>query len=91
MSSGQPPFDHLAEIEQQVPAIRYLHGLTGADGGTTSIVGCPVAGDHGDLLLPVQPCCRDLGRTVGQQFDDAPPLEVDRDRAVGAPLADRPA
>ena len=45
---------------------------------------------HLDGGLRAQPVAQRLGLPVGQQVDDAASLEVDDDRAVGLPAAQRP-
>ena len=58
--------------------------------GVPGVRAGPIAGDHLDAGMLVQPCRQRLGAPVGQQRDRATPLEVNQYGPVAMPLADRP-
>jgi hypothetical protein len=87
---GQPPLDHLPDVEQQVPAVGDLHRLRRACCGATAVLGRAVARDDLDPWAASQPSGERPGRAVRQEVGDPPPLEVDQDGAVRPAFAPRP-
>lgn len=90
MDAGEPALDHLAGVEQQVPAVGDLHGLGRAQRGAARIFGRAVACHEPDLRLAAEPGGPGLGRAVGQQIDGTTTFEIDHDGPVGSTLAQRP-
>ena len=90
VDAGKPALDHLASVEQKVPAVRDLDGLGRAHRGAARVFGRAVARDKPDLRLPSKPGGERRGRTVRQEVEGTPAFEVDEDGPVGAPFAQRP-
>ncbi len=90
MGAGQPAFDHLSCVDQQMPAVGDVCRLAGAFGRAAGVFGRAVARDDPDPRPAPQPVRERRAGAVRQQIGDAPPLQVDQDGAIGAPLLERP-
>ena len=71
----------IAEIAQQMPAIRNLDGVGCALSGTVGVGAGAIARDEGHARVLPQPHRQGLGLTVGKQIHHAVALQVDQDRA----------
>ena len=74
--------DRIAEVAQQVPAIRDLDRLRRALPHAVRIGAGPVARDNLDAWVLAQPRGKRVGLTVGPEIDDRVALQIDEDRAV---------
>jgi hypothetical protein len=90
MDGEEPAFKHLARIGEQVPSVGNLGRLTSAVGGGTSIFGGAIPRHYGDAGVVAQPAGNGVGGSIGQQVKDTTTFQVDEDRAIGPPLAQRP-
>ena len=90
MSAMEPPFNSLAHVSEQMPAVSDLTGLWRAEVHASGVFGRAVPGDGGDAGVPLEPTGQGRGRTIWQQVDDPTAIQVDRDRPVAAALSKRP-
>lgn len=84
---GECPFGGLAQVVPEVPPVRDLDGLWGADGGAFGEEWRPVPADDLDARPFGEPGSQAGRLPVRQQIDGAPGLDVDEDSAVVAALA----
>ncbi len=84
------PDEHLAEIVEQVPAVRDLDRTGRAFRDRAGVLGRAVACDDLDARVSAEPRCDGRRRPVWEQVNWPPRFEVDQDRAPGAALAPRP-
>src|SRR4051794_31222742 len=86
--------EHTAEritaVAQQMPPVGDLNGLLRSLAGSLGVGAGPIAHDDLDRRMVLEPRGQGLGRTVGQQVDPAPALEVTEDRAVAPAFAPGP-
>jgi len=82
--------DHLPRVLEQVPTVGDLHRSRRAHSGALGVDLRAVARDDLDPGVLAQPLGEALGRTIVQQRDGSPTLQIDEDGAVGMPLAARP-
>lgn len=82
--------EDLAEVVEQVPAVRDLERAGGTFGDRPSVLGRAVTGDDFDAGMGAEPRRDRVGRPVRQEIDGPPPLEVDEDRPPRSPSAPRP-
>ena len=80
----------LAEIAEEVPSIRYLHGVRCALPGGISIGAGTVTGDNLDPVVTPQPGRKRVGLAVGQKVDDLVAFQVDQDGPVVLAAPPRP-
>jgi len=80
--AGQPTLDHLPQVQQQVPAVRDLHGPRRPEPDAAGVLGRAVAGDGPDPAMAPEPVGQRRGAPVRQQVDHAMPLQVDEDGPV---------
>lgn len=90
MGPGEPSFDSLSHIEEQVPAVSHLQGLGSPDGSSSRVLGGAVTRDDANPGLPAQPRGDRCTGAVGEEVNDASLLQVDQNGAIGAPLLDGP-
>jgi len=76
MNAGQPAFNHLAQVLEQVPPIGHLNRAGSAPGTAAGILGGTVAGDHRDRVTVLEPIRQRLGGAVGQQIDHGAMREI---------------
>jgi hypothetical protein len=79
--------EDLAEIAEQVKAIRYLDGLWRPVSRASGIVLGAVAGNDFDPGMGAQPCGHSLGRALRQKIDRALLFEIHQDGAIDPALA----
>ena len=82
--------DGVAEVAQQVPAVRDLDRARGAAADAVGVGAGAVAGDDFDARVRLQPPRQRLGPPVGQQVHNAAPLEVHEDGPVAMAAAPGP-
>jgi hypothetical protein len=75
--------ESFGEVLQQVKAIGDLDRLGGTLPGPVRVCSGPIAGDHADAGMGLQPEGAGLGLTIGQKGERAPPLEVNQHGAIG--------
>ena len=80
----------LAEIAEEVPSIRDLHGLRCALPDGISIGAGTVTGDNLDPVVTPQLGRERVGLAVGQKVDDLVAFQVDQDRPVVLAAPPRP-
>jgi len=80
----------VAEIAQEVPAIRHLDCIGGTLADAVCIRARTVTGDDLDPGVLTQPHCECLGLAVWQEFHDRVAFEIDEDGAVAVPSPPRP-
>lgn len=90
MDAGQPSPDHLAQVDQQVPAVGDLDRLRGAQADAAGVLGRAVPCHHLDGVVFAQPSRQGLRSAVGQEIDNAARFQVDQNGPVGLPLPERP-
>jgi hypothetical protein len=83
-------FDGLAQVLQQVPAIRNLLSLGGAGRRRLGVGRRTVPADHLDPGMGLEPSRHGIRSTVGEEVEDVPSFQVHDDRAVALSLAPRP-
>jgi hypothetical protein len=86
----QQPLDRLAQVLQQVPAVRDLKRLRRPFGGGLGVGRPAVAGDDLDAGVFLQPRRQRGAVPAHQDVEDAAALQVDEDGAVALALADGP-
>lgn len=82
--------DGVAQVAQQMPAIRDLDGIRGALARTVGIGAGPIARDHLYTGVLAQPGGQSLGLAVWQEVNDGVALQVDQRRAVVVAAAPGP-
>jgi hypothetical protein len=88
--AGPPALDQLPNMAQAMPAVGHGRRLGSPQRGGAGVLGRAVPRAHLDPRPPAPPGRARLGGAVGQEVDDAAPLEVDQDGAVGPALPQRP-
>jgi hypothetical protein len=88
--NGEPALEHLAHVQQEVPAVGDLHGPGEGGRDRARVFGRAVAGHERHLGMATQPARERRPTSVGQEVHDAPGVQVDEDGAVRLPFADRP-
>ena len=79
--------DHVAEVAQQMEAVRHLDRLRRAPARAVGVLPAPVAADDRDLRVLPQPRRDSRRRPIGQEVDESVPLQIDQHRPVAPPLA----
>ena len=84
------PLECLLEVEQQMEPISHLLGLGSSFASTLCIGSCTVTADHFDSRMSSEPGFQCLSLPVWQELYNTVSLQVDEERTVGLPLAERP-
>lgn len=91
---GLVPLDDSAQglgsVDEQVPAIRDLRRRRCSRARGLGVGSRTVAADDGHARMGGEPVPHRCRRAAGQQIDDAPPLQVTHDGAVGSAAPPRP-
>ena len=80
----------ITAVAQQMPPVGDLNGPRRSLAGSIGVGAGPIADDDLDRWMVLEPRGQGLGRTVGQQVDAAPALEITEDRAVALAFAPGP-
>src|SRR5689334_21128294 len=72
----------IAEIAQQVPSVGGLQSIGGAQASGFRVAARPIADDHLDTGMPLQPVRHHFSLALRQQVDGATALQVANDGAV---------
>ena len=80
----------VAQVAQDVPAVRDLAGLRGAVADSVGVGPGPVPGDHLDAGMPPQPGSQRARLSVWQQVDHFIAFQIHEHRAVAMATAQRP-
>ncbi len=87
--AGDRPFDRLAEVVPEVPAIGNLHCLGRARASALRVGASSVSADDLDARMLDQSITERLGLVVGQQVDGLAGVHVHEHRAVELPTTER--
>lgn len=90
VNTGQPAFNHLLQVLEQVPPISHLNCVGSAQGTAAGILGGTVAGGHRDRVTVVEPLRQRLGGAVRQQINHTVRPQINQDSAVAPPFPQRP-
>jgi len=88
--AAQQPFERIAQIAEQMPAVGNLHRLRRALPRRLRIGPATIPANDLYLRMRLQPGSHRGGGAVRQQVDHPVRFQVHQDRAVGVPLAARP-
>jgi hypothetical protein len=80
----------VAQVAQDVPAVRDLAGLRGAGASPVGVRAGPVPGDHLDARVPPQPSGQRARLPIRQQVDHLVAFQVHEHRAVAVAAPQRP-
>ena len=85
----QQPLHGFSQIAQEVEAICYLGSVRRALGSSFGVGPGSIPADDFDPRMLTQPGRQGFGRPVGEQVDGLVAFQVNQDRAIGLPLAQR--
>ena len=78
------------QVLQQVKAVGNLDRVWGTWPGAVCIGSGPIAGDHADAGIGLQPSGHGLGLTIRQEGECSTPLEINHDGPIGPTLPNGP-
>src|SRR2546423_2043378 len=84
------PLECFVKVEQQMEPIGHLLGLGCSFASTLCIGSCTVTANHFNSRMSSEPGFQCLSLPVWQDLHNAMSLQIDQERAVGLPFAERP-